>query len=165
MKLRNLTSHALQLMFPILVKEGEAPQMDVVHIPANMEKGYIVIEDSLWASLSKHKIKVHEFVEEDVVVAGVTLDNKPVTEKVKTATGKSKEVNLIKYLIQERQIELVEDAGSSRDDEELKMLDDLRALGFEVQDEIDSTKLRNLHARLFKTEPLKPTAPAAVTKA
>lgn len=165
MKLRNLTTHAIQIMFQVPVKDGAKPEVDILHIPPAMGKGYIVVDKEIWDKVKDITITVPQMVSEEVLVEGVTVDNKPVMQTIQVPTGEKKTVNLIQKYFRDRELEEVLDETSTRIPEETKMIEELNDLGFMIDPSIDSTKLLNLHNKFSgKKEVLTPTAAVAVTK-
>lgn len=148
MKLRNLTGHAIQFMFETTKNEGQ-PEFDFVHIPPDMGKGFVIVDDEIWKIISEQTIKVPRMVEETVEVEGVMLDNKPLSYVEQVPTGEFYKLNVVKNLLKNRQLEIVETEDSGRLPKEVEMIDELNSIGLSVADDIDSGKLARLHAKLF----------------
>lgn len=151
MKVRNLTSHAIQFMFD-KTNNAAQPEFDFVHIPPDMGKGYVVIDDEIWNKISEQEVRVQKFKEEEETISGVQLDNKPIVRTIQVPTGEFHQINVVKNLIRQKRLEIVVAEEDTRAESELKMIDELNELGFSVDASIDSGKLAKLHARIFPNE-------------
>lgn len=148
MKVRNLTTHAIQFMFQKNASK-EQPEFDFVHLPPAMGKGYVIIDDAIWEKVAEQTVRVPKLVSEEETIEGLKLDNKPVVQVIQIPTGDHYQLNVVNNLLKQRKIEFVTDEGSTRLEAEVKMIEDLNDLGFAIDADIDSGKLAKLHARIF----------------
>lgn len=151
MKIRNLTTHAIQFMFQKNASK-EQPEFDFVHLPPAMGKGYVIIDDEIWDKIKDQTIRVPKLISEEETVEGVLIDNKPIVHTVQVPSGDFYQLNVVSNLLKQRKIEFAEDAGDTRLAAEVKMIDDLNDLGFAIDADIDSGKLAKLHARIFPND-------------
>lgn len=151
MKIRNLTTHAIQFMFQKNASK-EQPEFDFVHLPPAMGKGYVIIDDEIWNKIKDQTIRVPKMISEEETVEGVLIDNKPIVHTVQVPSGDFYQMNVVSNLLKQRKIEFAEDAGDTRLAAEVKMIDDLNDLGFAIDADIDSGKLAKLHARIFPND-------------
>lgn len=116
MQVRNHSEGAVQLMVRmnagavdkimqngVEVQVDQKPRLEVIHIPAKAE---VAIEDGLWDAAMKSISIVQEMEEQEEEIAGIKVNNKPVATLVKTPTGKTRKVNLLRELINDGTLEV-----------------------------------------------------------
>jgi hypothetical protein len=163
MKIRNLTSHAIQFMFYKEDASTGEKVIDFIHIPEDMGDGYVVVEDSVWKQIEAQTrmYEVYKDLEEEI--EGILVNGQKQTRKVKIGTGEFKKSGVVEHLLKIRHIEYVEDEASSRIAEEVEMIDELKAVGLTVEDGIDSDKLRKLHGKIFGAAVAKAATTTAIS--
>lgn len=158
-KIRNLTSHAIQFMF----KKEEDGTLDFLHIPEDMQQGYVIVDDKVWSQIEKQTRHLEVYNASEEVIAGITINGKQPTRTVLLGTGVFKQQSVVEHLLRTRQLEYVEDEGSSRSKVDLDMIEELNAVGLEVASDIDSDKLQKLHSKIFGAAQAKAATTTAIT--
>lgn len=157
-KLRNLTPHAIQFMF-----NKPDGMLDFLHIPEDMQQGYVVVDDEIWSQIEKQTRVLEVYQESEETIEGITINGKQPTRKVLLGTGEFKKQGVVDYLLKTRQLEFVEDEASSRNKEDLSMIEELNAVGLDVAADIDSDKLQKLHSKIFSAAQVKAATTTAIT--
>ena len=103
-KVRNLTPHAIQFMF-----HKEDGVLDFLHIPEDMQQGYVVVDDAVWSQIEKQTRVLEVYQESEETIEGIKINGKQPTRKVLIGTGEFKTQGVVDYLLRSRQLEYVED--------------------------------------------------------
>jgi hypothetical protein len=126
------------------LKKFAKPELKLIHVPA----GYTVeVDDTLWLAATEGHTTVKIFEEHEEKIEGVDLGKDAVaTRKVRTDTGRTKRVNLVKEMIKAGRITIVEQVASTLTKQEKQQA--LKDAGVPTTAEMGEEALDALHAKV-----------------
>lgn len=159
MQLQNLTNRDITFMYTDEKRStSKMPVFDTVNIVAGWT---VLIPEDIWKQLCKQTTSVHEFEEEVVPIQGAGMkdaDGKAYvpTKTIRQWTGKTKEVNLIKHLIDTRSLAIIKSEEAPALPERSVMVSFLSRFGEVVKEDeaLDSViaRVRKLKEELAAIE-------------